>query len=563
MRNEPPHGVRTTALAGGFGLLLLGGAAFGPRQAGETARGVVFEDRDGDGQRGVDEPGIAGVRVSDGEEVTVTDEEGRWSLSVGDEAVLFITKPSGYAVSLSADNLPRFYYVHQPAGSPAGLRYPGVEPTGPLPASIDFPLVRRDEPAAFDVLLFADPQPQTEAELDYIREDVLDELIDSGAAFGMTLGDILFDDLSLFPRYVALVGGLGIPWYNVPGNHELNFEADGDRHSLETFKRYFGPPYYSFEHGEAVFLVLDNIEYQGGGASDPGDVRGNGGYVARIGERQLAWLERELSHVPAEKLVVLAMHAPLASYVSPHSTGVNTQDRDELFRILAGRPNLYSMAGHTHTTEHVYFGEEDGFPGPGELHHHVLTTVSGSWWSGPFDERGVPTSLQRDGTPNGYHVLHIDGAEVKASFRAAGQPADHQMRIVLDVAHHGLGRDGLRDFRWGELFDGRLSVDAVPAAELLVNLFDGGPRSRVALRIGDREPLPMRRVKRRDPYAIEVFVRNEDTKKSWVNAEPSSHLFAVDLPDDLAPGVHVARVLAIDEFGREHRASALIEVTGR
>ena len=56
------------------------------------------------------------------------------------------------------------------------------------------------------------------------------------------MGDILFDDLSMFPRYNALIAQIGIPWYNVPGNHELNFEAESDEDSLETFKRFFGPP---------------------------------------------------------------------------------------------------------------------------------------------------------------------------------------------------------------------------------------------------------------------------------------------------------------------------------
>ena len=71
-----------------------------------------------------------------------------------------------------------------------------------------------------------------------------------------------------------------------------------------------------------------------------------------------------------------------------------------------------------------------------------------------------------------------DGPRATLSFQAAGKSADYQMRIAFDVAHHGLSPDGYRDFRAGELFDGRLSAHAVPAAEILVNLFDGGPRSK-------------------------------------------------------------------------------------
>ena len=118
--------------------------------------------------------------------------------------------------------LPQFYYIHQPKGSPPGLRYQGISPTGPLPEEINFPLLPRPEEKQFEALLFADTQPQTNRELDYIRDDIIPELVGTSSVFGMTLGDILFDDLSMFPRYNGIISKIGIPWYNVPGNHEMN-----------------------------------------------------------------------------------------------------------------------------------------------------------------------------------------------------------------------------------------------------------------------------------------------------------------------------------------------------
>jgi len=527
----------------------------------DTARGTVYEDLDADGQREPGEPGIAGVRVSDGRQVVLTDEAGRYTLEIGDEATLFITKPSGYATPVNGRMLPQFYYIHQPAGSPEGLRYPGIAPTGPLPSAIDFPLRRHAEPSSFEAILISDPQPQSQAEIDFIGDDVVSELIGTEARFGMTLGDILFDDLSLFPRYNSVIAQIGIPWYNVPGNHEMNLLATDDRYALETFKRHYGPPYYAFEYADAVFFVLDNIDYQGNGEIDPADLRGTGGYVARITEDQLAWFEAELAHVPDDSLVFLAMHSPLETYVSD-APGVTTQNRRELFRLLSGRRHLYAVAGHTHTTEHRYFDAEDGFSGPEPFHHHVLTTVSGSWWSGPLDERGIPVAEQRDGTPNGYHVLEIDGVDLKVRYKAAARPADYQMRILFDVAHHAPGGDILRDFRPGELLDGRLTVDELAAADVYVNLFDGGPRSKVELSIDDRPPLPMERVFRVDPSTDELFRRNAATVKPWVEAQASSHLFVADLPDDLGPGTYTVTVRAVDEFGQVHHAHRLLEILG-
>ena len=123
------------------------------------ASGVVFHDRNRDGVRGRFEFGIRGVAVSNGREVVRTDRHGRYRLPIDGEAIIFVVKPTGFATAIGENQLPLFYYNHKPDGSPENLRFPGVAPTGPLPASIDFPLTRQREPGRFDVLLFGDPQP--------------------------------------------------------------------------------------------------------------------------------------------------------------------------------------------------------------------------------------------------------------------------------------------------------------------------------------------------------------------------------------------------------------------
>ena len=518
--------------------------------------GKVFEDLNRNGRADPAEPGVAGVRVSNGREVTLTDQNGAYRLRVDGDSIIFITKPSGYMTPVNGYQLPRFHYLHRPNGSPAGLRYPGIEPTGPLPERIDFALHRQAEPANFEAILFADPQPQTEAELDYIRDGVVSELIGTKAAFGMTMGDILFDDLSMFPRYNSIIAMLGIPWHNVPGNHELNFLAPSDKYSLETFSKWYGPPYYAFEYANAVFVVLDNVRYKGA-APAPDNPRASGGYDAALGEAQLAWLKAELEHVPTDRLLVLAMHIPLLTRGDPRSM----EDRQALFDLLKDYPNLYAMAGHTHTTQHVWIGEEDGYRGEEAFHHHVLTTVSGSWWSGPFDAQALPISVQRDGTPRGYHRMHVDGKDLRVTFKAAGRPESHQMRIMVDAAHHG-PRGGYRDFRPGELYDGRINQDQVAAAAVVVNLFDGGPRSKVRFQVDDGAWADMRRVPTFDPSYLEWAERHAAAIKPWVAPEPSTHLWIADLPDDLRPGTHLVSVAATDEFGSTHHGHKVLEVTG-
>ena len=539
--------------------LLLGGLA---PAAADTARGTVFHDENGNGTRDRGESGIPNVSVSNGFDVVATDERGRYELDVDDDAIIFITKPAGWMTPVNAQMLPQFYYIHQPDGSPPGLRYRGISPTGRLPDTIDFALKRSSESKRFEAILFADTQPQSSAEVDYIRDDVVSELIGTNAVFGMTLGDIVHDDMSLFGRLNSVIAQVGVPWYNVPGNHELNLLSPDDRYSLETFKSIYGPPYYSFEYGDAHFIVLDNVFYEGDGEPDPADFRGTGGYKGRLTDAQLEWLKRDIATVPPDRLIFLAMHVPLRRAVSGEPLHRDMEGLRALLALLGGREHLYAVAGHTHTTQHHYLGVEDGFSGPGTFHHHVLATVSGSWWSGPIDSRGIPTAEQRDGTPNGYHILEVDGTDVAVRYKAAGHEADYQMRIMLDAAHATHRPEVQRAYRRGELLDGRLSIDEVAAADVIVNLFDGGPRSRVSFQIDDGLVHEMRRRPIFDPSTRDLYARNEATIKPWVNAVRSTHMFVADLPDDLTPGTYTLTVRATDEFGRGHHAHKIIEIEG-
>ena len=93
--------------------------------------GAVYEDRDGDGRRGLGERGIPGVLVTDGEVVVRTDRRARWSLEVEPGDFVSVVKPADWALPVDEDMLPE--------GTPAslGLRYQGV-----APAALDGPGVR-------------------------------------------------------------------------------------------------------------------------------------------------------------------------------------------------------------------------------------------------------------------------------------------------------------------------------------------------------------------------------------------------------------------------------------
>ncbi len=493
-----------------------------------VAKGIVFHDANGNESYDEGEKPMSGVRVSNGEEVVVTDEDGRYELPVDDGTILFVVKPRNWRTPLNETNNPRFYYVHKPSGSPQGKRYAGVEPTGPLPESVDFPLYPQEEPEKFQAILFGDPQPRTQQEVDWIAHDVVEELIGTDAAFGVTLGDIVFDDLDLFEPQAKAIALIGVPWYNVLGNHDVNYDATSDELSDETFERHYGPNYYSFDYGPAHFVVLDDVEWV---VKTPGK---RGSYRGGLGEKQLAFVENDLAHVPDEKLVVLLMHIPL--------TGVT--DRHPLYRLIEKRPACISISGHTHTHEHVFIDGKDGWKGPQPHHHIVNVTVSGSWWSGSPDERGIPHTQMRDGGPNGYSILTVEGTDYVLDYKAAGRPADYQMQIAAPEA---------------------VATADLEKTDLWVNVFNGSAKSSVEFRVGggDWSPMTQRRVV--DP--LFKWISEYETKmlhRPW-RALPkpanSSHLWHAKLPADLPVGVHVVEVRAKDMWGRVYEDKRVIRVT--
>ena len=495
----------------------------------QRARGIVFHDVNGNGRYEPMEPPVPGVGVSNGREIVNTNADGRYELTVDDDDIIFVIKPSGWRTPLNAQKLPQFYYIHKPAGSPS-LKFPGVAPTGPLPASVNFPLYPQREPTQFRAILFGDPQPRDQKEVDYIAHDVVEELIGTDASFGVTLGDIVFDDLAVFDPLNRAVALIGIPWYNIIGNHDTNQDAKSDRDSDETFERIFGPSYYSFDYGTVHFIAVDDIDWQ------PADGVRRAGYRAGLGSEQMEFIRNDLARIPAEQLVVLMMHIPLT----------DAHDRQDLYRLIEKRPFCISISGHTHHHEHRLIKKEDGWMGA-EPHHHIINvTVSGSWWSGAPDERGIPHTTMADGAPNGYSIISFDGTKYQLQFKAAGRDRDYQMQILAPEA----------------IAQGKSQETVVYA-----NIFNAFEKSTVEMRIGTGDWLPMQHAREVDPlYAATVAA--ETTVLSQVpqwralpKPKPSTHLWKAQLPADLPLGTHQIEVRATDVNGKPVLGQRLFRIT--
>ncbi len=323
----------------------------------DIAHGRVFVDRNQNGIADRGEPGIADVSVTNGIDVVRTNGRGEYAIALPPESILSISKPANFDVPLNADNLPQFYYIHYPEGTPAVAewKYDVIEPTGPLPATIDFPLMRAKVKSEFKAMAFADPQAKTDEEQDMIREDVVNELAGNpfGAAFGVTAGDVVFDTLSLYERHNRMFGQIGIPMWNVPGNHDLNFESPDNKLATSTYSRHFGPTYYSFDYGQVHFVALNNVQYKGAGQGK----YDNTSYRGYISEEQLQWLANDLKYVDKDKLIVITTHIPLVTNAldgqgERYAMGdnINTVNLDKLLELLMPFKNIYAIAAMTPAT---------------------------------------------------------------------------------------------------------------------------------------------------------------------------------------------------------------------
>jgi hypothetical protein len=525
----------------------------------ETARGSVFIDSNGDGQRNGSETGLAGVAVSNGCDVVVTNGDGHYQLDLAATEILFISKPADLEVPVDEHNIPQFFYRHYPQGTPEQIAgtavewlFPVIAPTGPLPDSIDFPLVpRADTGSSFRAHGFADTQARFDLSQDMLREDLINPLIDNPykVDFGLTVGDVANDNLDIYDRHKAMMGLMGIPQWYLPGNHDVNFESPNDFYANETYKHHFGPAYYSFNHGNVHFVALNNVEYAGAGREfDDGRYRG---YVS---DDQLYWLEQDLAQVAPDKLLVIATHIPLIAEAddgrNPIATGPNTENFSALLEILAPFANIYALAGHdTSNSWKVEVGHSHGWTGQPWIAHTLAEVRGNGWTRGPEDPRGVRDAMMEDGNPNGFYVLHFDDLELTPEFIPFpfGPDAAQRLRVSLDpqltASETTINR-------------GKLAANT----SLVVNLFDGGVRDTVWASIDGGPRQAMTYTVRTDPYVERLHRTYADTDSAYGSARRSSHIWELPLPANLEPGLHHVLVTSLDEFGQQQRGNFSFEL---
>lgn len=438
--------------------------------------------------------GRAGVRVSDGLSVVRTAADGSYTLiSDSTQPFVFVSTPAGWQPARNASGTARFYQPIAP---------------GATEQRADFALVPRPGDAKHTLLVLADPQTENRFETELMHAetvpDVQGTIRDLGdrVVAGVACGDIMFDDLSLFPEWERAVECMGVPFYQVLGNHDLDFDARTDEGASLTYGAHFGPTAYSFDMGAVHYVVLDNVFWHGAG------------YLGYVDARQLAWMAADLATVERGRTVVVLQHIPALSTYDMRTTnarrpvpGNSVMNREALYRLLEPYRG-YIVSGHQHELEHVREG--------GAV-HVVSGAVCGAWWSGP---------ICYDGTPNGYLMLDGDDEAITWRYKSTGKAIEHQMRTYARGADKTAPDEVVANvWAWDESWR--------------VTWFeDGQPRGAMARRPG------------RDPLAVELHAGpNLPARRTWVDPVMTGHLFYATPARDAREVIVEAR----DAQGRTYR----------
>lgn len=438
--------------------------------------------------------GLAGVAVTDGLAVTTTDSTGAYTLIAdGAQPWVHLSLPAGYRIPTAPTGTAAFFQAVRP------------DARGDMAASFTLERLEGGD-SAHGFLLLADPQTQNAFEVSRFHRETVPDVQDTvrglGALplFGAACGDLMYDDLTLFPEYQRAVRDMGIPFFQVIGNHDLVFDTPSDERSAATFERYFGPTYYAFDRGEIHYVVLDDVFWYG---TD---------YLGYLTERQQTWLRADLARIDPGRTVVAFLHIPPLSTrelrTAAASPGAvwSMANREALYRLLEPY-RAFVLSGHTHEHERHH---------DGGVRHHVHGTVCGAWWSG---------DICWDGTPNGYAVYEASGSELRWRYKATGQAASHQMRIYARGA------------------------DPSAPTDVVANVWDADDAwSVVWYEDGERRGLMSRRLGL-DPRAVEEQTGPEKPpRRQWVEPTRTEHLYYA------APSADAAelRVEATDPWGNRY-----------
>ena len=387
---------------------------------GMTVKGVVYCN----GQ------GISGVVVSDGYEVTTTDDEGKYYLpSLKKNGFVFISIPGNYEITNDGTAPQFFKRLNGSTGTVEQKNFSLFETNNEKHVVIpmaDWHLANRNN----------DLDQFTNKVLPDVNTTIDKFLSGDTKVYVLTLGDMTWDQYWYSNNfrlndYIPYMNKLNCPVFNLMGNHDNDpYKAD-DRLAEEDYRNILGPTYYSFNLGKIHYVVLDDVEYLNTGGSV--GTLGKRNYNDVVQSDQLEWLKKDLATITDKGTpLVVAMHTPLYRNPTLDLNGnqvneVSLNNGSQLINCLQGFTNVHVLTGHNHIN---YSVEEKSTL----MEHNTAAICATWWWTG---KNGYADNhICKDGSPGGYSVWEMNGTTMQWYYKSIGYNKDYQFRSYdLNTVH--------------------------------------------------------------------------------------------------------------------------------
>lgn len=505
--------------------------------AGTTVYGIVSS-------AGV---GVENVVVSDGAEVTVTNEKGIYQLKSAKKwGYVFISVPSGYEVP-SVGVLPQFHRA--------------LKNSADVVERADFKLEKVDGQDSYKIFMLGDMHLANRTgdlgQFAQFTSDLTDYMTrhKGEKMYALTLGDMTWDfywysNSYYFPQYLNTVNSQikNLQIFHTMGNHDNDFQTRSDYDAAVKYVDQICPTYYSFNIGKVHYVVMDDIDC----SSYDGSTSRN--YVASLSAEQLDWLAKDLSHVAKTTPVVVAMHAqvfyPTTSGFKIDHDQVNTL---RLFDILDGYTVRF-VTGHTHKLFNVT-PDAPIVDGHNFREYNSGSVCASWWWSGNLTP-GI--HIGTDGTPGGYGIWDVTGTDFQCLYKSTGWPEEYQFRSYdLNNVHFSMADVPLMpsDISASVKNAYMQYVNAYPQNndnEVLINIWNWNSDWTLSVVDENRKTLPYTEVWAYDPLhiaALSVKRFNNAGLKSTPSfiTDKFTHFFKVKADDADTDLVITVK----DEFGNE------------
>ncbi|MEZ5106853.1 MAG: metallophosphoesterase [Draconibacterium sp.] len=247
----------------------------------------------------------------------------------------------------------------------------------------------------------------------------IDKVNELNPDFVIVGGDLVFDAMrgnqarcdSLFSLYKEMSAGFHMPVYNCMGNHDLFaiYEespetSDHPDYKYGMYERYIGKTYYSFNHKDWHFIVLNSL-----------DVTENKRYTGVFSESELQWLKEDLAKVDTLTPIVITSHIPMitarAQVTGSEGKG-NVGNSAAVLEMLENYKNILILQGHIHWKEYGNVNDR--------IQYITGGSIAGNGWKG-----------RRHNTKEGFVLVTVKGNDFNWDYIDHGWEAERLKNAKL------------------------------------------------------------------------------------------------------------------------------------